>query len=124
MIRKLAFPALAALLPVCTGCIPPTTTGSRFNIGYVDQIIIGTTTKSDVISSMGPPPAKFSNYGDNGETWIWSYESAGGGGPVLTYKGSKLQALRISFDGNVVTDCMLATSDADGTVCNGAPAQR
>lgn len=111
----------ALLLLGCSGCIQPMVTGSEINTSYIDQVVIGSTTKADVLANLGSPAAKFTDDGDTGETWTWSYESTGGGGPILDYKGNRLRTLRVSFEGDVVSDCMLAMSDDYGKVCSGTP---
>jgi hypothetical protein len=103
---------------MCSGCIVPMTTGEAFNAEYINHIVIGKTTKADVVSHLGPPPRKFSPDPGVNETWVWSYESSGGGGPLLSYKGAQLQMLRVSFDGDVVVDCMLSTSVAEARICS------
>ncbi len=118
MFRRLA-PVL--LLLGCSGCIQPMVTGSEINAAYIDRVVVGSTTKADVLANLGPPPGKFVEDGDASETWTWSYESTGGGGPILDYKGSRLRTLRVSFEGDVVSDCMLAMSDDYGAVCSGLP---
>jgi len=118
MLRR--FAPLTLLLG-CSGCIQPAITGSEINAAYLDRVVVGSTTKADVLANLGAPPAKFAQDDGASETWAWSYESTGGGGPILDYKGSKLRTLRVSFEGDVVSDCMLAASDDYGALCSGAP---
>ncbi len=118
-----AVPMFLRLVPlfivplVCSGCIVPKTTGEAFKAEYISHIIIGKTTKADIVARFGAPPSKFSPDHEGDETWVWSYELTGGGGPLLSYKGAQLQRLRVSFDDDVVVDCMFSTSVAEATVC-------
>lgn len=116
MFAKLA--PLVMLTLLCGGCIAPRTAGREFNVGYVDHIIIGSTGRTEVLANLGPPLKKFSPDSDANETWIWSYESSGGG-PRLSFKGTVQQVLRVTFADGVVADCMFFTSVSAGTLCGG-----
>ena len=116
MFAKLA--PLVILPLLCGGCIAPRTAGQIFDVGYADHIIIGSTSRAEVLANLGPPLRKFAPDSDANDTWIWSYESTGDG-LLLSFKGTIQQRLRVTFVDDVVADCMFSTTVSAATTCGG-----
>ncbi len=111
--------SLVTLALLCGGCIAPRTAGQVFNDGYADHIVVGRTSRAEILANLGPPLLKFAPDSDANETWIWAYESSGGDGPILSFKGAVHEKLRVTFVNGVVADCMFSTSLSGGTMCGG-----
>lgn len=104
---------LASLIVGLSGCAVPIESGTQINIQYADQIVIGKTTKSEVLANLGKP----ADIQDSGDEESWQYEHMSGeAGTALVYDwGSGQQEdLTVAFKGNVVSDCLLKITRTSG----------
>ena len=114
------------LVLILGACVPSVSVGTPIRASSVDQIKIGQSTKSDVITLFGEPAQQSLTPKGSQATDIWSYNYNQIGNTIVApfyAKGGEQhsQNLTISFSGNKVIDCIFSESVGSGTEVVGVP---
>lgn len=86
------------------------THGTEFDTRYVEQIVVGKTTKSDLLQNLGQPAKRTRN--GSSEAWEYSFEVRKANASANV--NSEAHFLTIIFDGERLTTCKSAITSFKG----------